>query len=714
MCLAKDRGCSHSDWVTLVAITSELCAFQLFATQGKHIYSVMGFTGGQYLWITTWFLVFSASTHRVSSENPECPPCVCQSESASVIANCTNRQLSQIPTSLPGDMTILDISGNSLDTVSSATLTRYPNLAVLIIANNNIKELPQAVFAGLPAFREVDFSGNTLDRLSYDEFEGASYTLKIIRGLAVNAIHADAFAMLGLVELHLRVNSATIPENLFDPLPLRSLHLQLPNCINLPLDGLGELTETLEELSLDAPMVDELYTRHLQALVRLTSLQLVANVNTVPTDFFHGDFNHDCSTLTEFQCAMIKANRMKQELRYISVSGVSSLTPEHFTNLVKLSSVKITHANTVPNSFPESVTTLNLSHNDLRELKPEYIKDSVTNFDVSWNQIRSIPSGIFANAAGITHLDLSFNNITDLDILAFVPVAEQLQVLNLRGNLFCPLSPSEISVLVKIPTLLLDEGCREVLAAVRSSSRSTSFSERLSPSDPFTTLAPTSTPGTTSVKRSPQSSTNKPPTAPPSTTLPSLYEGSTLTSTANPSTQTKKSSSARMTPIQNILRTASSTTESTTTSPNTRTGTNSMSTDDPAPVQPPTKPKRKGEEPLSRWLVALLAMILMVLVLIAVLLAVKIHRGYIVGRGESQRGGSESPDPVPSPVNPVPSPYKLPYGRGSVLKSEVQPRSRDVLNSESDRSHVSHSSPRPSPYKGYGYGRPSVMSSTSA
>ncbi len=391
---------------------------------------------------------------------PDCTPCICLSPSAVVTADCSNRSLTHIPTSLPPNIAHLDMSLNSLTTISETTLGRYRNLETLNLANNSIRGLPQGVFEGTRSIHEVDFSGNIIHTLSYDEFDGAPPTLRVIRGLSVNNIDSSAFATLGLIELHLRVNSGCIAENLFVPLPLTRLQLELPSCMNLPVDALSQLTETLEHLVLNAPRLTQLQTTHLQTLVRLQTLTLTVNLTTVPVDFFYGDLYVDCTNLNDWQCATIRGNKMKQSLGEISVSGIRNLTTEHFQNLKNLLTVRIHQSEIVPESFPDTVGVLDLSQNDLAELNPEHIRGPLVSLNMSRNRIQTIPSGIFSNSSSnLTVLDLSHNGIMDLNVPEISPLADHLQILNLEGNQFCPLSVTEVADLMRIPNLILDEGC---------------------------------------------------------------------------------------------------------------------------------------------------------------------------------------------------------------------------------------------------------------
>ena len=377
-----------------------------------------------------------------------CSPCVCNPETH---ADCSSRGLTTFPSALPTGLVHLDVSNNDLGALASESLTRYPNLQFLNLSNIGITALPYDLFLDSSSLRVLDFSGNTLDELEYDGFFGLDQ-VETIHGLAVNEIHKDALSTQALRKLQLTVNSGSIPEDLFSIVPLTRLELKLPQVPSLPSDLLGELTETLEHLTLEMPMATQLYTLYFQHLVQLKTWSIVTNLDTIPRDLFFGDFEISG-----------REDRKKLALHSLSVSGVRNVTSVHFQNLPRLATVSISGASkTVPGQFPNSVTSLGLTNCGLTEPNSNHVTSLLTQLDLSHNNIHSIPLGIFSNASSLTVLNLSFNNITDLNPEIFSPLSDTLTSLDLRNNSLCPLTTATFNSLHSIigpDRVLLDNNC---------------------------------------------------------------------------------------------------------------------------------------------------------------------------------------------------------------------------------------------------------------
>ncbi|XP_052066215.1 toll-like receptor 4 [Mytilus californianus] len=84
-----------------------------------------------------------------------------------LFANCSKRDLSNIPQNLPTNTTELDLSENVITEIGARTLNRYRKLLHLYIANNKISSLDSDAFSGLNELKVLTLIGNRLDHTKY-------------------------------------------------------------------------------------------------------------------------------------------------------------------------------------------------------------------------------------------------------------------------------------------------------------------------------------------------------------------------------------------------------------------------------------------------------------------------------------------------------------------------------------------------------------------
>ncbi|XP_040422284.1 type III endosome membrane protein TEMP isoform X1 [Cygnus olor] len=160
-------------------------------------------------------------------------------------ANCNGKNLLYAPSSLPRNITGLDLSFNSLVMPRHGTLLMYfPSLHSLNLSGNALLTLSPAVFSNLGALRLLDVSSCSITHLHTDTFKG------------LESLHT----------LLLRNNSLQELEVPFF-LPLRGLlHLDLRSNALLSMDALTlQLMEAVPEIQLDGnPWVCDCAAHHLQ------------------------------------------------------------------------------------------------------------------------------------------------------------------------------------------------------------------------------------------------------------------------------------------------------------------------------------------------------------------------------------------------------------------------------------------------------------------
>ncbi|XP_074859509.1 type III endosome membrane protein TEMP isoform X2 [Carettochelys insculpta] len=124
-------------------------------------------------------------------------------------ADCSGKSLLHTPDFLPGNITSLDLSFNSLAMPKSGTLlVHFPSLRALNLSNNNIPTLYPAVFSNLWALHLVDLSSCNTSCLHPKTFQGLSnlHTL-LLKNNKLQILRLPALlAFRTLVHLDLRNN----------------------------------------------------------------------------------------------------------------------------------------------------------------------------------------------------------------------------------------------------------------------------------------------------------------------------------------------------------------------------------------------------------------------------------------------------------------------------------------------------------------------------
>ncbi|XP_039341258.1 type III endosome membrane protein TEMP isoform X2 [Mauremys reevesii] len=124
-------------------------------------------------------------------------------------ADCSGKSLLHTPDSLPGNITSLDLSFNSLAMPRSGTfLIHFPSLRALNLSNNIIPMLHPAVFSNLWALHLLDLSSCNISHLHPEAFQGLRnmHTL-LLKNNKLQILQLPAFLAFGaLVHLNLQNN----------------------------------------------------------------------------------------------------------------------------------------------------------------------------------------------------------------------------------------------------------------------------------------------------------------------------------------------------------------------------------------------------------------------------------------------------------------------------------------------------------------------------
>ncbi|KAK8377578.1 hypothetical protein O3P69_013905 [Scylla paramamosain] len=100
----------------------------------------------------------------------EDPPRECRCADLSLF--CESRRLQAVPSPLPSTARYLDISGNTITTLTSSTFSRLPHLRVLVVIRAGVRELRRGVFSSMAQIDEIHLTGHDIHTLENGTMEG--------------------------------------------------------------------------------------------------------------------------------------------------------------------------------------------------------------------------------------------------------------------------------------------------------------------------------------------------------------------------------------------------------------------------------------------------------------------------------------------------------------------------------------------------------------
>ncbi|XP_065701958.1 extracellular matrix protein 2 [Patagioenas fasciata] len=323
------------------------------------------------------------STFRMPSHFPipvppiEAPPLPAACSALDTTVSCINAKLTQIPPISDPDLTSLDLTGNSITTISDEAFNGIPNLEWIDLSKNNITSpgIGPKAFKVLKKLKRLYLDGNMLVHIP----SGLPSTLEEIK---INDNHLHAIDEDGLQDLKnlvtLELEGNKLSEANVSPLafyPLKSLsYLRLGrNKFRIIPQG---LPATLEELYLENNQIEE---------VSEICFNHTRNINVI----------------------VLKHNKL-EEHRIAPLAWINQ----------------------------ENLESIDLSYNKLYHV-PSYLPKSLLHLILIGNQIERIPGYVFGHMKpGLEYLYLSFNKLTDdgIDPVSFFGAYHSLRELFLDHN----------------------------------------------------------------------------------------------------------------------------------------------------------------------------------------------------------------------------------------------------------------------------------------
>ncbi|CAH1787784.1 unnamed protein product, partial [Owenia fusiformis] len=399
----------------------------------------------------------------------DCMRCNCDG----LTADCTSRGLQSLPLNLPWNITTLMISHNSIKHLPDGQLGQiYGNLKVLDIGDNKIVAFGQHIFDGLHNLQDLRIGNNPykphlFHPLVYKPLKNIHKIHVLGSGDESNGYPGSRIALFHAFQglQNSTIESITYQHITDMPFLLKANHLKFLEHCNLKrfslLDnriyamespGISKYMPKLEILDLSKNSIKHSIPRRviLIELYLMRYLRVLKLEQNIPGRVF--DLNKANVAISEELSENEWAVPIALEELYFTETNVNN-HPYHLPYGIKIQSnnrIKIIEASA---SF--MLTYIGKSIKGLVNLErlifpennciivPEFFTcetgyfESLKVLDLANNKAKLISNSsvhlLFRNCSQLQHIDLSHNDITDIDSDAFVDTTG-LEVLNLSGN----------------------------------------------------------------------------------------------------------------------------------------------------------------------------------------------------------------------------------------------------------------------------------------
>ncbi|XP_054855455.1 trophoblast glycoprotein-like [Eublepharis macularius] len=191
-----------------------------------------------------------------------CPiPCECSEPARTV--KCVQKELTAVPSGIPGYTRNLFITGNRITLIGSQDFQGLPNLVILSLANNRISRVESQAFSALQRLRYLDLSNNLLFTIHPEAFGATNNSIQelnlshsLYNASAVRSL-ATALALGGFQDLsRLQLTSNEIvylPPGMLSSLPkLKHLDLRNNSLVDIKNSTFSGLNLQFLDLTLNA------------------------------------------------------------------------------------------------------------------------------------------------------------------------------------------------------------------------------------------------------------------------------------------------------------------------------------------------------------------------------------------------------------------------------------------------------------------------------
>lgn len=299
----------------------------------------------------------------------------------------------------------MNISINELTTFP-VNLSRFPNLLILDLSQNQISSIPQNALYNLTLLEILNLSRNAFDTwtsLNPNEVLTPATSLKVLE------LSHNKFKSLGALGNQELFVSASLETFILDSCEITSIHGKSP------LSGLANIK------------VFKLSKNPLRRIQNLMSTSLRSlDVSHCQLSYVHHDSLSYLPALIYLQMAhnyrLVLATPtvtlMSDSLRYLDISFCNVMQPSlgGFPNLRKAvlshNMVRFLTSNEFSNNT--KLEYMDISYNSIGSLRSDTFRglDNLKYLDLSWNEIATIPEDAFLQTPALSQINLSRNYLT--------------------------------------------------------------------------------------------------------------------------------------------------------------------------------------------------------------------------------------------------------------------------------------------------------------
>ena len=423
------------------------------------------------------------SSFKLWPGNIDCSPCDCHIQrlaelhlAAARVANCTNLQLTSIPSYFPPDIDHLDLTGNNIRDLNGSELDQYNNLKALILAGNGMTTLPRSLFQNTTLLQYLDLTGVELEQLSGEIFENLEF-FTVLKGIKVTQFPDGIFSQLSqLRSLEFRTTRDQLPKGLLEGLSLHTLSLYLDRARSLPRQLLQSGQITLQEVNIVGPELRALDAELFDNLTLLRRVSIDAEaIWTLPEHFLHGTqvgtgasqtIPQGSMTDDAYQQLLAVLTNNRLSLKEVSISGVSRIPEKLFQNLPNLESLSLQRAYNIPAAIfvptLARLDMLDLSENAFTLVNEGWFQNlqGLKALNLSHNKLQAINESDLSKLYSLESLDLSHNQLSQMHAESFRSFRSTLKYLDVGHNQVCHFSQELFMEMWALEVLKLnDNGC---------------------------------------------------------------------------------------------------------------------------------------------------------------------------------------------------------------------------------------------------------------
>ncbi|KAH8380039.1 hypothetical protein KR009_008615 [Drosophila setifemur] len=305
----------------------------------------------------------------------------------------------------------LDVSSTNIVELTRNAFSAARNLTILNLAYNNLTSIQTSVFIGASSLMRLDLSYNDITSLSVNAFCGLQTISQIfLTGNQLKEVNSDIFKeneYLEKVSLEGNLLTSIQPEVFRNMRRIKEVNLSNNQLVHIHPDTFSEAA-SLENLVLSYNQL-----KHFQLTEKNIVHQLHLDNNNITTllinatRFVRASHNQICELILH-QSLHIES----LDLRGNRLTSITNITNIAFMLYLDVSENPIGPLNISTFAQLKRLRGLNLRSTGIRELK----------------------FGMFSKQKYLEELDLSFNNLTSLNLDMFVPYLSNLKKFLVDGN----------------------------------------------------------------------------------------------------------------------------------------------------------------------------------------------------------------------------------------------------------------------------------------